>query len=148
MKTILIEEIGSETSLAMDKDSSATVKHTSTVVKDDASSTPKDLTGTVKGSAATTQRESTTVKVSPITCTAQDNSTVVKNESHIVKHLTPKQKQLPGVPSSSITFIHDWKRLQPHPDLQSNYFQVLISLTLVYTYFMYLLVFPLTAVTC
>jgi len=152
LKTILIEEIGSGTSLTRDKDSSASV------VKDDALSTPKDLTGTFKDSSATTQRESTAVKSSP-PITAKYNSAVVKNVSHTTEHLsaemedistqdkeplvvkkgspfvpkspsvtTPKQQQLPAVPSSSITFIHDWKRLRPHPDLQSNYFQVIILL--------------------
>lgn len=159
LKTIFIEEINSETLPATDKCSPATVikddqssipedlavmvempvatttsrstavkespvttEDTLTVVKS-VSSTVKDVPGKTKENSTTVKGESNAVKNSPVL--KEDTSTVSKSPSVT----TSKQQQLPTVPTSSVIFMHDWKRLQTHPDLKSNYFQVLISST-------------------
>ena len=150
LKTVHIEEIGS----------GDTVNTTSTVINDDTSSVSKELADTVEVPAATTASKSTTVKNSPITdkdtstliktvsstvkevpSKNKDDSTTVKGESITVKDRvvlkedtpatsTVSKPQLPPVPTSSITFLHDWKRLRAHADLKSSYFQVCINFIL------------------
>ena len=143
LKTVVIEEIGSGASPAVGKGPPPTLK---TVIKDDTLSMPA-------GSAVTTTSKSTVVEGLPVTAEdmvndvtntvkdlpakVKDNHTAIKGKSNTVRN-PPATKQdtpvnpsvakpeLPPVPSSSIAFLHDWKRLQAHGDLKSQYFQVLI----------------------
>jgi len=139
-KPVLVEEIGSGATSEMDKGPLlATANTTSSVIKDNTSSVPKVFAGksmTVNSAEDTsTMVKAASSTVEELSTEIKDNCSTVKDESSAArdqKEDTPEisstsQPQLPPVPTSSIAFIHDWKRLRAHEDLKSNYFQVLIS---------------------
>ena len=80
----------------------------------------KNITRTSKDLPAKVKDSSTTVK-------GGLNAVKVTKEDPSVNQVSTSEQQLPPVPTSSITFLHDWKRLRAHVDLKSNYFQVLIE---------------------
>ena len=145
MKTVVIEEISSGASPAAGKAPPPTLNTTSAVIKDDTLSVPVGSAVTTTGKSSAVEGSTTTAEVvNNVTNTVENspakvkgNSTAVKGESNTVREPPAKQDtpinpvvttpKLPPVPSSSITFLHDWKRLQAYRDLKSQYFQVLIS---------------------
>ena len=117
LKTVFIEEISSSSppvarSPVVSKDIVSAVKDTSSTVKKESSVTvQKDVPLSTTESATPTKKQLVSDPLS-----LAENVTPFTSSSSI--------QDLPGVPSTSTTFIHDWKRLQTHPELQSNYFQV------------------------
>jgi len=133
LKTILIEEIGS----------SPPVTRTPGVSKD-ANSAVRDMPSGDKRAP----QESPVAKDTSSSTTTLTKKQLVSDSSTSVQITTAPLsssssiQDLPGVPSTSTMFIHDWKRLRGHPELLSKYFQV-CNCWLVISMTQHLLVLPI-----
>ena len=100
----------------------------SSVVSEDVVSAVNDTSNTVKKTAQrslTVQKDAPSTIKSAIPAKKQfDPLSSAENVTSQTLTSSSSIQDLLGVPSTSTMFIHDWKRLQAHPELQSKYFQV------------------------
>jgi len=100
---------------------------TTSVVSKDVVSAVNDTSSTVKKTAqrSLNQKDASSTIKSVVPVKKQfDPSGSAENVTPQTLTFSSSIQDLPGIPSTSTMFIHNWKRLQAHPELQSKYFQV------------------------